>query len=78
VNYNGHNLALSTDWKEAFQHIPEPQPGAVVYQTRRGGAGHVATIRQVIDRCTAVVQDEKGTYQRHICGRGATYLAVNG
>lgn len=46
------------------------QPGAVVVSSRGGrGKGHVARIEQVIDNCTAVVTDEKGTYTRNICKR---------
>ena len=49
--------------------------GAVVVQRRHGHAlgggpgGHVSRIVSVTGTCSAVVTDEKGTYQRDICKR---------
>lgn len=49
------------------------QPGAVVVSSRKGRAlgggpgGHVVKVVQPLDNCTAVVQDNRGTYKRNIC-----------
>lgn len=58
--------------------------GAVVFQWRGGRSsdgrrgGHVARIVQVRSNCEALVADDKGTYVRNICGRGAVIVDPNG
>lgn len=46
----------------------------VVVVSRRAGrdsaggpGGHVAKVEQVLDRCTAIVRDNRGRYKRNIC-----------
>ena len=57
--------------------------GAVVVQRRNGrdSAGnpgyHVSRIEQMTGSCSAIVADEKGRYERDICGRGAVYVNPN-
>lgn len=58
----------------AWAELPRvaPRPGAVVVQTRKGKGcggqcGHVSKIKQVLSACRAVVQDNRGTYERDIC-----------
>lgn len=58
----------------AWARLPRvsPRPGAVVVQTRKGKGcggqcGHVSKIKQVISACRAIVQDNRGTYERDIC-----------
>lgn len=75
--FNGINLKQAIGWKRAFPQT-SPAPGMVVYQHGGGPTGHVATIESVVDRCTAVVSDEKGRYERDICERGAVVVDPNG
>lgn len=47
-------------------------PGAVVVSSRKGTGcggpcGHVVRVVSVIDHCRAVVQDNRGTYERNTC-----------
>lgn len=47
-------------------------PGAVVVSSRKGRGcggpcGHVVRVVSVIDRCNAVVNDNRGTYRRNVC-----------
>lgn len=56
-------------------------PGAVVVSRRSGKAsdgklpgGHVARIERVIDSCTAIVRDNRGTYKRNVCSRLVAYV----
>lgn len=42
--------------------------GAVVVWTRGGNKGHVARIVSLTGPCRAVVNDNRGTYERSICG----------
>jgi hypothetical protein len=77
LNYKGYNLKQASQWKRAFPQTT-PRPGVVVYQRGLGPTGHVSTIQSVVDRCEAVVSDEKGTYHRNICRGGAVYLDPNG
>ncbi len=78
LNYKGHNLKQAHGYVEAFPRSSSPAPGNIVYQHGGGPTGHVSTIKQVLSRCEAVVADDRGTYQRNICSRGAIILAVNG
>lgn len=60
------------------------RPGNVVFQWRNGRdssgrrGGHVSRIAHVIDRCTAIVVDDKGKYTRNICSRGAVVVDPHG
>lgn len=74
--YRGINLKQAAGWKQIGTPISTPIPGAVAYWRRGGPTGHVATIERPIDRCNAVVSDDRGTYQRNICG--ALLLSVHG
>lgn len=55
-------------------------PGAVVVQARRGRAshggpgGHVSRIERVTGHCTAIVRDNRGTYERNICKNLLAYV----
>ena len=68
------SLNLARMWAVKFRHVGAA-PGMVVVQGRPGRAlgggpgGHVSRIERVVDRCHAVVTDEKGTYERDICRR---------
>lgn len=72
-------LALS--WA-SFPHT-YAHPGAVVVQRRKGRAlgggpgGHVSKIVSVISECRAVVQDNRGTYERDICRNLVAYVIPN-
>lgn len=61
-----------------------PRSGAVVVQWRSGRASdgrrgaHVARIVQVTGHCRALVADDRGTYQRDICSRGAVVVDPSG
>ena len=72
-NYNGYNLWQARDWALAFQHV-QAQAGAVMYQHGGGRTGHVSRIVALLDNCHATVSDDKGTYERNICTRGATFV----
>jgi hypothetical protein len=48
------------------------QPGALVVSARKGKGcggpcGHVVKVVEVIDKCRAIVNDNKGTYERNTC-----------
>ena len=55
-------------------------PGAIVVQSRRGRAlgggagGHVSRIVSLTGHCTAIVNDNRGTYQRDICRNLLAYV----
>ena len=72
-----HTGETNPKYARALAWLDKPRttahPGAVVVSYRSGQdsagnqGGHVAVIQSVIDSCTAVVSDEKGTYTRNIC-----------
>ena len=59
-------------------------PDAVVVQARAGKdsagkpGGHVSRIVRNTGHCTAVVADEKGTYERNICANLLAYVQPRG
>lgn len=73
------HLNLARGWL-AFPRT-SAQAGAVVVQGRRGRAlgggpgGHVARIERVTGSCTAIVRDNRGTYERDICRNLLAYVA---
>lgn len=71
--YKGHNLWRAVEWKRAFPRA-SLAPGVVVYQRGGGPSGHVSRVVRVISRCRAIVADERGTYERNVCSRGAVYV----
>lgn len=75
--YNGHNLWRAVEWKRAFPRT-SARPGVIVYQHGGGPSGHVSRIDSMLTVCKAIVTDEKGTYERNICARGAIYLDPSG
>ena len=72
-------LALALEWAHKFPHT-FAHPGAVVVQRRRGRAlgggpgGHVSRIVEMKGTCRAIVNDEKGTYERDICRSLVAYV----
>lgn len=77
LDYNGYNLKQAVQWKRAFPQT-SAAPGMVVYQHGLGPTGHVATIESMTDRCTALVSDETGRYERDICKGGAVVVDPHG
>lgn len=75
--YNGHNLWQAVEWIRAFPRT-SPHVGAVGYQHGGGPTGHVFRVAVYNGGCTATVTDEKGTYERNICSRGAIFVDVTG
>jgi hypothetical protein len=73
--FHGHNLWQAVEWIMAFPHT-SPHAGAVGYQHGGGPTGHVFRIVNYAGGCTATVSDDRGTYQRNICSRGATFVNV--
>lgn len=73
----GHNLWQAVEWTRAFPRTA-PHVGAVGYQRGGGPTGHVFRIVSYSGGCVAVVTDERGTYERNICIRGAVFVDVNG
>jgi hypothetical protein len=71
-------LALARSWLK----FPRTSagPGAVVVQGRAGRAlgggpgGHVSRIVELRGSCRALVQDNRGTYERDICRRLLGYV----
>jgi len=59
------------------------QHGAVVVSSRKGRAlgggpgGHVVKVVEVIDSCTAIVNDNRGTYKRNICKNQLGIVSAN-
>jgi len=55
-------------------------PGAIVVQSRHGRAlgggpgGHVSRIERLTGTCTAIVRDNRGTYERNICRNLLAYV----
>lgn len=75
--YNGHNLWQAVEWTKAFPHT-SIHVGAVGYQHGGGPTGHVFRVAAYAGGCRATVTDEKGTYDRDVCGRGAVFVDVTG
>lgn len=75
--FNGHNLWRAIEWTRAFPHTT-PHAGVVMYQHGGGPSGHVSRLVSEPVGCRAEVADDAGVYERNICTRGATFLAVNG
>ena len=75
--YNGHNLWMAVEWPRTFP-ATTPHAGAVMYQHGGGPTGHVSRITSYSGGCTAMVTDERGTYERNICIRGAKFVDVRG
>ena len=75
--FNGHNLWRAVEWIRAFPHTT-PHAGAIGYQHGGGPSGHVFKIVSYNGSCNATVWDERGTYERNICSRGASFLDAHG
>jgi hypothetical protein len=79
---NNPRYALALNWLD--KPHTSPHAGAVVVSYRPGHnsagrrGGHVALIRQVIDHCTAIVSDDRGTYKRNICKNFAAFVKPGG
>lgn len=71
--YKGYNLWQAREWPRAFPRT-SPAPGVVIYQRGGGPTGHVSRIVSLLDKCRAVVADERGKYERDICSRGAIFV----
>ena len=77
--YVDRALDLSLNWARRFPHT-SARPGAVVVQRRKGRAlgggpgGHVAKILEIKQPCRAVVQDNRGRYERDICKNLVAYV----
>jgi hypothetical protein len=71
-------LALARSWLRFPRTVAGP--GAVVVQSRKGRAlgggpgGHVSRIVEMRGSCRALVQDNRGTYERDICSRLLGYV----
>lgn len=76
-------IALALEWAKRFPHTTA-RPGVVVVQTRKGRAlgggpgGHVSKIVSLTSPCRAIVNDNRGTYERDICSRLVAYVDPNG
>jgi hypothetical protein len=70
---------LAREWATKFPHT-SAGPGAVVVQSRKGRAlgggpgGHVSRIVEMISTCRAIVNDNRGTYERDICRNLIAYV----
>lgn len=75
-------IALALAWAK-FPRT-SARPGAVVVQTRKGRAlgggpgGHVSKIISLVGPCRAIVNDNRGTYERDICTRLVAYVIPEG
>jgi len=73
-------VALALEWARRFPHT-SARPGAVVVQSRKGRAlgggpgGHVSKIVSIVGPCRAIVNDNRGTYERDICTRLVAYVS---
>lgn len=71
--------ALALAWS-GFPHT-YAHPGAVVVQSRKGRAlgggpgGHVSKIVSLVGTCRAIVNDNRGTYERDICKNLVAYVS---
>ena len=78
---NCGSLALALEWAKKFTRVNQPAPGIVVVQTRKGRAlgggrgGHVSKIVSVTSPCRAIVQDNRGRYERDICKNRVALVA---
>lgn len=76
-----YNRALA--WADNLPHT-SAAPEMVVVQTRPGRdsaggpGGHVSRIVRLTGTCSAIVVDEKGSYERDICARLVAYVDPNG
>jgi len=75
--YKGHNLWQAIGWKRAFPRT-SAAPGMVGYQRGGGPTGHVFRIVSITGACRATVIDDRGQYERNICGRGAVFVNPRG
>ena len=75
VNYKGFNLKRAVEWIRAFPRTSF-HSGVVGYIRHGGPSGHVVTVVDGTDCTNATVHDDRGTYQRNVCGM--TFVAVNG
>lgn len=73
--YNGFNLKRAVEWVRAFPRTGFGS-GVVAYIPRGGPSGHVMTVESGPDCAHATVSDDKGTYQRNVCG--ATFVSPSG
>jgi hypothetical protein len=65
--YNGVNLWQARGWVEAFQRT-SLRAGVVGYVRHGGPTGHVFRVVQPTGPNTALVADERGTYERNLSG----------
>ena len=68
--FNGHNLWQAVEWARAFPRTSF-RVGAVGVKPH-----HVLRVVGGSDCRSATVSDERGTYQRNVCGM--TFVSVNG
>ncbi len=82
-NIYGPEFNLARNWLR-LPRISVPTIGAVVVQSRAGRAlggglgGHVSRIVSLSSNCRAVVQDNRGTYERDICRNLLGYVIPGG
>lgn len=74
---NGHNLWQAVEWTRTFPRT-SIHVGAVGYQHGGGPTGHVFRVTAYAGGCKATVTDDRGTYERNICSRGAVFVDVTG
>ena len=65
--YNGHNLWQAVEWTHAFPRT-DAHAGAVGYVRHGGPTGHVFRVVSVTGPNTALVADDRGTYERNLSG----------
>lgn len=76
-------LPLALNWSK-LPRVSQPIPGAVVVQRRKGRAlgggagGHVSRVVSVTGPCRAIVQDNRGRYERNVCRNLVAYVSPNG
>ena len=73
--YNGINLKQAIGFVRAFPRTSFGS-GVIAYFRRGGPTGHVATVVAGGDCRSATVHDDRGTYQRNVCG--ATFVSPRG
>lgn len=78
------SLALALEWAKTFPRVAQPAPSVVVVQRRKGRAlgggpgGHVSRIVSVTGPCRAIVQDNRGRYERDICRNRVALVSPRG